>query len=206
MIKEGIKAIVFDYGGVIINIDYQATIDAFNKLGTIDFEEMYSQASQSNLFNEIETGQISGQYFINQILDYLPPGTSPNLVVSAWNQMIKDVPLERIELLLRLKKEGYTIILLSNTNEIHIELANRRWALTCNQSPKEVFDAVYYSHEVKMRKPNSEIFEFVCSKHQLKPSEVLFIDDSIQHIEGAKKIGINAIHLQDNQTIQDVFS
>lgn len=206
MIKEGIKAIVFDYGGVIINIDYQATIDAFNQLGTIEFEELYSQASQSNLFNQIETGQISGQYFINQILDYLPPGTSPNRVVSAWNQMIQDVPVERVELLLRLKKEGYKIILLSNTNEIHIELANRRWALASNQSPEEIFDSVYYSHEVKMRKPNSEIFEFVCSEHQLKPSEVLFIDDSIQHIQGAKSIGINAIHLTGNQTIQDLFS
>jgi len=206
MIKEGIKAIIFDYGGVIINIDYKATIDAFNELGKVDFEEMYSQAAQSNLFNQIETGKISGQYFINQLLDYLPMGTSPNRVVAAWNQMIKDVPLERIELLLRLKKEGYTIILLSNTNEIHIAVANRRWAMTYNQSPEEVFDAVYYSHEIHMRKPNSEIFEFVCSEHGLKPSEVLFIDDSIQHIDGAKSIGINAIHLEKNQTIQDVFS
>jgi len=101
MIKDGIKAIIFDYGGVIINIDYQATIEAFNALGTIDFEEIYSQASQSNLFNQIETGEISGQYFINQLLDYLPSGASPNKVVAAWNAMIKDVPKDRIELLLR---------------------------------------------------------------------------------------------------------
>ena len=206
MIKAGIKTIIFDYGGVIINIDYQATIDAFNEIGTMGFEEMYSQASQSNLFNQIETGKISGQYFINQLLDYLPAGTSPNQVVSSWNAMIKDVPLDRIELLLRLKSEGYTIILLSNTNEIHIELANRRWQLAYDQPPKEVFDAVYYSHEVNLRKPNKEIFEFVCEKHQLIPSEILFIDDSIQHIEGAQSIGINAILLQKNQSIHDVFS
>ena len=206
MIKEGIKAIIFDYGGVIININYQATIDAFNALGTIDFEEMYSQASQSNLFNQIETGQISGQYFINQILDYLPAGTSPNSVVRAWNEMIQDVPVDRIELLLRLKNEGYKIILLSNTNELHIEVADRRWNSVHQQSPKEVFDTVYYSHEVKMRKPNKEIFEFVCREQQLKPEDCLFIDDSIQHVEGAKSIGINAVLLEKNQSIHDIFS
>tara|TARA_B110000285_G_scaffold233391_1_gene307082 strand:- start:2471 stop:3091 length:621 start_codon:yes stop_codon:yes gene_type:complete len=206
MIKEGIKAIIFDYGGVLINIDYQATIDAFNVLGSLDFEEMYSQASQADLFNQFETGKISGQYFINQLLDYLPSGTSPNLVVNGWNEMIKDVPLDRIELLLRLKNEGYKVILLSNTNELHIELADRRWNSSYNQSPKEVFDAVYYSHEVKMRKPNKEIFEFVCREQQLNPSDFLFIDDSIQHIEGAKSIGINAILLEKDQSIHDIFS
>ena len=206
MIKKGVKTILFDYGGVIINIDYQATIAAFNELGTMDFEEMYSQASQSNLFNQIETGKISGQYFINQLLDYLPEGTSPNRVVSAWNAVIKDVPLDRIELILELKKKGYKVILLSNTNEIHIELANRRWQIAHNELPKEVFDSVYYSHEVNMRKPNKEIFEFVCSEHQLDPSEVLFIDDSIQHVEGAKSMGMNAVLLEKGQSIHDIFS
>lgn len=206
MIKDGIKAIIFDYGGVIINIDYQATIEAFNALGTIDFEEMYSQASQSNLFNQIETGEISGQYFINQLLDYLPSGASPNKVVAAWNAMIKDVPKDRIELLLRLKREGYRLILLSNTNEIHIKLADQRWNSVHHASPKEVFDSVYYSHEVNMRKPNKEIFEFVCREQQLNPEDFLFIDDSIQHIEGAKSIGINAILLEKDKSIHDIFS
>lgn len=206
MINKGTKAIVFDYGGVIINIDYQATIDAFINLGVDDFEEMYSQASQSALFNQIETGKISGQFFINQLLDYLPEPTSPNDVVHAWNAMIKDVPTERVDLLLKLKNEGYTIILLSNTNEIHIALANRRWALACNLQPKEVFDAVYYSHEVNLRKPNKEIFQMVCERHELEPSEILFIDDSIQHVEGAQSIGVNAIHLNAGKTIHDIFS
>ncbi|MCO4813748.1 MAG: HAD family phosphatase [Flavobacteriales bacterium] len=206
MIKDGIKAVIFDYGGVIINIDYQATIEAFNALGTIDFEEMYSQASQSNLFNQIETGKISGQYFINQLLDYLPSGASPNKVVAAWNAMIKDVPKDRIELLFRLKREGYRLILLSNTNEIHIKLADQRWNSVHHESPKEVFDSVYYSHEVNMRKPNKEIFEFVCQEQQLNPEDFLFIDDSIQHIEGAKSIGINAILLEKDKSIHDIFS
>lgn len=206
MISRGTKAIVFDYGGVIINIDYQATIDAFMNLGVTDFEEMYSQASQSALFNQIETGKISGQFFINQLLNYLPERTSPNDVVHAWNAMIKDVPKERIDLLLKLKNEGHMIILLSNTNEIHIELANRRWALACDLQPKEVFDAIYYSHEVNLRKPNKEIFQMVCEQHQLEPSEILFIDDSIQHVEGAQSIGINAIHLNGGKTVHDVFS
>jgi len=92
MINKSIKAVIFDFGGVIININYNDTIEAFKALGIEDFESMYTQAQQSDLFNQIETGEISAQRFINGVLDYLPSGTSPNEVVAAWNAMIKDVP------------------------------------------------------------------------------------------------------------------
>lgn len=206
MLDSNIKAIIFDFGGVLINIDYNATIRAFQNLGIEDFDEMYSQAAQSNLFDEIETGKISAQRFINGVLDYLPSGTSPNKVVEAWNAMILDVPASRIELLKRLKTEGYKIFLLSNTNEIHIDLAYREWDKVSDQRPQEIFDHVYLSNEIGMRKPDAEIFEFVCEKQGLTPSETLFIDDSIQHIHGAKKIGLQTYHLTPDRSLQELFS
>ena len=205
MIPEQTEAIIFDFGGVIINIDYNFTIEAFKSLGVEDFESMYSQAQQSDLFDAIETGRISAQSFINGLLDYLPSGTSPNSVVTAWNAMILDVPSERIELLQKLRQH-YQVYLLSNTNEIHIEKALGEWTKANSFGIESCFDSIYLSHEMGMRKPNKEIFERVCNEQNLYPSKTLFIDDSIQHIEGAKNAGLQSIFLTDGMEIQSIFS
>ena len=206
MIDRKIRNIVFDFGGVIINIDYELTLEEFKKLGIDNFEELYSQANQSNLFDDIETGKISAQRFINDILDYLPARTSPNTVVSAWNAMIKEVPSKTIDLLIELKLKGYDLYLLSNTNEIHIDAVLKAWDKTSHQRPEYIFDKVYLSHEIGMRKPNKEIFEFVCRQERLLPGETLFIDDSIQHIEGAASIGLKTHHLLNQKDIYSLFS
>ncbi|HIP31710.1 MAG TPA: HAD family phosphatase [Crocinitomicaceae bacterium] len=206
MIDKEIEAIIFDYGGVLINLDYQSTIDAFEELGISNFDEMYSQAAQSNLFNDIETGQITPSYFVNSLLEFLPKGTSKIQVINAWNAMIKNVPRCSIHLIESLQKKGYQLFLLSNTNQLHIDIADREWNKVSHLTIQSMFDAVYYSHEIKMRKPNREIFEFVCNQNQLTPSKTLFVDDSIQHIEGARKIGLKTIHLEKMADLQVLFS
>ncbi|MFT6921331.1 MAG: HAD superfamily hydrolase (TIGR01509 family) [Crocinitomicaceae bacterium] len=205
MIDEKIHNIIFDFGGVIINIDYEVTIEAFKNLGIDNFEALYSQASQSNLFDDIETGKISPQHFINGLLELLPSGISPNKVVHAWNAMLLDIPKGRIELLQKLSTK-YRIFLLSNTNSIHIDAALRTWDKVSDTPIESVFETIYFSHMVGMRKPNLEIFDYVCEQHKLNKQETLFIDDSIQHIEGAKKSGLHALHLTGGLDIQDVFS
>ena len=198
-------AIIFDFGGVIINIDYEATITAFKQLGISDFDRLYSKAAQSDLFDAIETGRISQQHFINGLLQWLPPGTTANQVVHAWNAMILDVPKENVAFLQELRK-SYRIYLLSNTNSIHISKALRAWQKTSSLSMTDVFHHTYLSHEIGMRKPDTAIFKHVCNEQGLQPSQTLFIDDSIQHIEGAKLAGLQAHHLKSNQTIQSVLS
>jgi HAD superfamily hydrolase (TIGR01509 family) len=205
VIDEKIHNIIFDFGGVIINIDYEVTIEAFKNLGIDNFEALYSQASQSNLFDDIETGKISPQHFINGLLELLPSGISPNKVVHAWNAMLLDIPKGRIELLQKLSTK-YRIFLLSNTNSIHIDAALRTWDKVSDTPIESVFETIYFSHMVGMRKPNLEIFDYVCEQHKLNKQETLFIDDSIQHIEGAKKSGLHALHLTGGLDIQDVFS
>lgn len=203
--KNSLDAVIFDFGGVIINIDYQATIDAFLDMGIPNFDALYSQAAQSDLFDAIETGRISAQHFVNGLLELLPKGISPNRVVHAWNAMILDIPPHRIQFLESLR-ENHPIYLLSNTNEIHIAKALREWSKSSDKSIHEVFNHVYLSNEMNMRKPDSEIFLRVCEEQNLRPERTLFIDDSIQHIEGAASVGLQTYHLQPGEEIHEILS
>ena len=203
MEQNSFDAIIFDLGGVIINLDYQLTIEAFKKLGIDNFEEMYTQAKQNNLFDDFETGKISSQHFINSLLPFLPSGTSANKVVHAWNAMILDFPKKRLELLDQLNSK-YRVFLLSNTNDIHLQAVNRSLANTTDRKLDTYFEKVYLSHEVKLRKPHKEIFELVCTEQNLNPETTIFIDDTIGHVNGANSIGLKGIHLVD-KTIEEMF-
>ena len=198
-------AIIFDLGGVIIHIDYSATIRAFEKLGHSDFHTMYSQAQQSGLFDELETGKISGQRFVNELLPYLKVGTSPNKVVAAWNEMIGSVPKERLDLLQKVR-EKHPVFLLSNTNELHMQAVHRSWNEASEKPMSDYFNHIYLSHEIGMRKPNADIFAFVCHENNLNPAETLFIDDTLQHIEGARACGLQTVHLTDFALLDQIFS
>ncbi len=196
-------AIIFDLGGVVLNLDYQLTIDAFKKLGLEDFEAMYTQAKQSDLFDRFETGQISSQHFINKLLPFLPNDVTPNQVVHAWNAMILDFPIERLKFIENLNV-NQPIYLLSNTNEIHLDAVKRVLAKVVEKPLSDYFTKVYYSHEVQLRKPHHEIFKLVCDENKLNPSKTLFIDDTLGHIEGAKSYGLNTFHLTNEYVIEDL--
>lgn len=192
-----IKNIVLDFGGVLIDIDYHATINAFQELGIENFEALYSQAQQEDLFNKFETGKISSQYFINQLLDKIGKGISPNEVVKAWNAMLGDVHRENIEAVETIKANGYRVYLLSNTNDIHIQVAFDRWKKLPVTQAYDLFNHIFLSQEVGMRKPDDEIFQLVLNELSASPEEVLFVDDSIQHIETANRMGIQTHLLED---------
>ncbi len=205
MIDKNIEALIFDFGGVLIDLDYNATIDAFKNLGISDFDTMYTQAQQSHLFDDFETGKISSQRFINGLLNYLPHTVTPNQVVTAWNAMLLQIDPKKVEQLTELRKK-YPVYLLSNTNEIHIGVAYRRWEKTMGQPIHNYFNKIYLSHEVGIRKPNKEIFELVCTENDLNPSRTLFIDDTEQHIRGAEKIGLQTYHHATNAPLHALFS
>lgn len=206
MIDSSIDAIIFDFGGVIINIDYNATIHAFKQLGITNFDELYSQAAQSDLFNAIETGGIESDEFISGVAAFLPDEITKEEIKKAWNAMILDVPKEKLSLLKQLKEEGYRLFLLSNTNAIHIDLAYAQWKKVSEEAPNAYFEHIFLSHEVGLRKPDPEIFKLVCDTASLDPEHTLFIDDSIQHINGAESIGLRTYLLDTNGSLQEVFS
>ncbi|MBI3239905.1 MAG: HAD family phosphatase [Flavobacteriia bacterium] len=206
MIKTETEAIIFDLGGVLINLDYQLTSKAFIDLGLTDFDATYSQLQQTDLFDRFETGAISSFHFINRLLDQLPQGTSGNKVVHAWNAMILDFPEERLLWLLEMKQR-YRIFLLSNTNTLHMEAVRRSLERTIgHQRLEDYFEQVYLSCEMGLRKPNPEIFSRVCDEQGLNPATTVFIDDSPQHVAGAASIGLQALHLKPGATVQSLFS
>ena len=197
--------IIFDLGGVVINLDYYKTTRAFEELGLENFGEMYSQAAQTGLFDDFEKGKSSVPYFLNKLIDFLPAGTTANQVVEAWNAMILDFPIENLQLIERLNLSHKTF-LLSNTNEIHIQKVHQHLQLVSpHKTLHPYFEKVYFSSDIGMRKPDAEIFEFVLNENKLDPTKTLFIDDTEQHILGAQKVGIQTYHLGKNEGICDIL-
>lgn len=199
------KILLFDLGGVLININYQATIDAFEQLGIPNFKDMYSQANQSGLFDDYETGKISSFAFINGILDFLPAGCTANQVVHAWNAMLLDWPTSRLNFLQKLAAT-HDLYVLSNTNELHMEKARRNLKNATDLELEDFFTTVFLSHELGDRKPNTSAFQKVLDHIGAKAEDVLFVDDSIQHVENARSMGIEAVHLTQEITTHPSFS
>lgn len=200
----GIKNIIFDLGGVILNIDYNKTANAFRQIGLKNFDDIYSQAKQNQVFDKLETGELTSNEF-RKYIKAIVPSLQYSDIDKAWNAMLLDLPLQRVVLLKKLKKK-YRLFLLSNTNEIHIKAFRK---IIQSSYDENIFDAIfehqYYSSEMGMRKPNSDCFQCVLEKNSLDPSETLFIDDSIQHVEGARKLKIKACHLTPGQNIIELF-
>ena len=202
---KGIKNIIFDLGGVLLNLDFNLTQQAFVDLGITDFESYYSKAKQNGLFDLFETGQISETDFCNEIRIQSGIKATDQQVVKAWNGMLLDFPIIRKDLLLRLKEE-FNISLLSNTNETHVRAFNKIIEKDINEKElAPLFHTHYYSNEIGLRKPNATIFEFVLEQNNYIASETLFLDDSIQHIKGAQLCGINTVHIQ-NVPVEELFA
>ncbi|MCB0478152.1 MAG: HAD family phosphatase [Crocinitomicaceae bacterium] len=205
MISKDIKNIIFDLGGVLLNIDYHITINQFKDMGIQHFDELFSQAQQSHLFDNFETGKISENEFIAQLQAFFHIQKSQEEIIHAWNSMLLDFPTERKETLKKYA-EQYNIVLLSNTNETHVRAFRKILQDTFGEYWfDDVFQNVYYSNEIGLRKPNKDVFEYVLDQNRFDAAETLFFDDSIQHIEGAKELGIQTIHLVDRK-IEDFLS
>ena len=200
---NNINTIIFDLGAVILNIDYHKTMDAFAKLGVADVANFYSKQQQTTLFDAIETGKITEHSFL-QKLQESTTNASIAAVQNAWNALLLDLPEERLALIKELKKE-YSILLLSNTNAIHIDAFKKQLGAEKWEEFSLLFDKMYLSHEVGLRKPNKDIFHLILNEHSLKAENTLFIDDSPQHIKAAKEIGIRSHHLLDDEDILMLF-
>lgn len=205
MIK-GIKHIIFDLGGVLINLDHKRTQDAFAALGVTNFEEIWGTVKQTALFDDFETGKINRADFISAIRDVARIEASDQQIIDAWNALLLDFPLRRLQILQQLRIH-YDLLLLSNTNEIHEEAFNK--ILMNNNGMPNIgvfFDKVYLSHRIGMRKPNPEIFERVLNENQLQPIHTLFIDDYLPNTEAANALGIQTIYIDKGMTIEkDIF-
>lgn len=189
---KGIKNILFDYGGVIISIDYQAPERFLSQNNFPGFEHLYSKAQQTDLFNLLETGQLSEADFFTALQDLFSPTPTIQLLQQAWNSMLGNINPTSLENLTKLRK-SYHLALFSNTNETHIRAVDAYFAQTFGGSISDFFDQVHYSHILKKRKPHPEAFQAVLDHLNWEPTETLFIDDSPGHLIGAQAIGMHTV-------------
>lgn len=200
-----INAIIFDLGGVLLDINYWLTIKAFNNLGCSDFKSIYNQQKQSQLFDDFETGKVSSETFRKSLQKQMQFSISNVEFDNAWNKMLLQLPEQRIELLEKLNKK-FSLFLLSNTNEIHIKAFKKIISSSIGYERFEnCFKKVYFSSEIGNRKPNASCFEMVLSENKLSAAKTLFIDDSIQHVEGAYKIGIKTLLIESGEELVSIF-
>ncbi len=202
---KGIKNIIFDLGGVLLNLDYHLTKDAFVRLGVKDYESHFTQSKQINLFDAFETGNISEVEFHQGLRQLTGINFSKDEILTAWNAMLLDFPIQRKNLLLSLKNH-FNISLLSNTNESHIRAFTKIIQKDIGlDSLDPLFNSVYYSNEIGLRKPSEEVFKYVLAHNNYLPEETLFLDDSAQHLEGANKCGITTVHV-DKVSVEELFA
>lgn len=195
-----IKTIIFDFGDVFIDLDKQAT---FRELKKSNIEELSEEIQKAN--KDYEMGLISTETFISSYLNHSSALTNEGMI-DAWNSILMDFPKYRFQFIKKLSEEKkYQLILLSNTNEAHIDWIKQR--IPFFEEFKFCFDAFYLSHEINLRKPNSDIFQYVLQKHQLKSEECLFIDDTLENTEAAKKLGIHVWNLEPTrEDVIDLFT
>ena len=202
---DKIKNIIFDLGGVLLNLDFNRTQQAFINLGVVNFDEYYTKAKQSGIFDMYETGKLSENEFYDELRRLTNLKISNQEIENAWNAMLLDFPPIRKKLLLSLKNH-FTISLLSNTNETHIKAFNKIIEKDINEKTlAPLFHTHYFSNEIGLRKPNSNAFEYVLAQNGFKAEDTLFLDDSIQNIEGASAVGIRAIHIQETP-VEELFA
>lgn len=184
-----IKSIIFDFGDVFINLDKAGAMqNALNLFELNTFSE--DIIAVNSLY---EQGLMSTDEFLGFYTDNFPK-LSREEILEAWQFILKDFPKYRLEFIQELaSSKKYTLILLSNTNELHINHIKEN--VSFFEEFENAFDAFYLSHEIKLRKPNSNIYEFVLSEHNLKPDEALFIDDTEENILAASKLGIRTWHI-----------
>ena len=171
----------------------------------LNFDEHYSKAKQDQIFDRFETGHMSEEEFRNTLHKHLPPHITDQQIDNAWNAMLLTVPEETFDLLENISKQK-RIFLLSNTNHIHIKaftkIIDKQYGF---EKFENLFEQTYYSSNMGLRKPDIEIFDFVVKENQLNIDETLFIDDSPQHVEGAKKYGLHALCLMTGVNVTSVI-
>ena len=203
-----VKNIIFDLGGVLINLNYQLTRKAFEDLGVEDFDAFYTQHKANPLFENLEVGAIEPEAFYEALKEATGLTLSNDQLETAWNAMLLDFPIERLLWLDQIKNK-YNIYLFSNTNAIHYKAFTSIYAETApliglNTDFNHFFKTAYYSHTLRQRKPELAAFEAVLAKSGLDAAQTLFIDDTISNIEGAQKAGLRTIFLSGGLTVQDV--
>lgn len=204
--KNTIKNIIFDFGNVVFPIDEQRTVQAFADLFHCSSQEVLSYLFTDDIFLQFECGTVSPEDFMNHLREKSKVNFTKEQFLNAWNAILLGYPIEHVQLLLALKQK-YRTFLLSNTNVLHtqefITIAKKQnLPITSNY---DMFEKVYYSNELKMRKPDVRIYQHVLDDAGLQANETLFVDDLQVNIEAAATLGIHVQQVTKENGILTIF-
>ena len=192
-----IKTFIFDLGGVIIDLDREACVRAYERLGIENANELLDNYKPNGIFLQMERGEISAQEFRNTIRHITQKAITDEEINSAHGEFLLGIPQKRKDALLALRKK-YKVLALSNTSPIHLLLFVRPMLTDEFHSPEDYFDKMFLSYELKSIKPDALIFERMIELGQLNPVECLFFDDGLANVEAAKKLGFQTYHVTDD--------
>lgn len=198
-----IKSIIFDLGGVLLNLDQEKTREGLAALA--NDERIVSQnVMEPSFLNEFERGHITSETFRSKMRQHLSSDADDASIDQAWNAMLLDLPPERMKLVADLKSQA-KVFLLSNINAIHYEAVMETVTEAVGfEEFHSCFHQTYYSHLIGARKPDAASYQKILYQHVLDPEETLFIDDSLANIEGAKSIKLKTIHFTDGLNLFDI--
>ena len=197
------KNILFDLGGVILDINVQATLKRFYELGfPAELMEILNSMT-TDIYFKYETGKLDTEQFRNEIRRTTGIEMSDQSIDEAWNAMLVRIPEERTSLLKRLSKH-YKLYMLSNTSALHVKVFEKMYLDSAGESMHQVFDKIYYSHEIGWHKPDREAWEYVIKDAGIKAEETLFLDDNIHNIKASQELGFQAIHIHERTSLMSL--
>jgi len=197
---NNVTTLIFDLGGVLVNLDLNRCIMSFKELGLENFEHLMGNFGQKGFFLEFEKGRISQQQFRDEIRKLAKNTLTDEQIDKAWGSFLCDIPMQKLEMLVELKKK-FRLLLLSNTNPIHIEGLVPLEFAKIGKKLSDIFDKCYFSYEMGMAKPDAEIFEALLANAGVKPEECLFLDDGLKNIQQADKLNIQTYLVKEYEDL-----
>jgi HAD superfamily hydrolase (TIGR01509 family) len=201
-----VQNIIFDLGGVILNLDFHRTAEAFTKLGVVDFHSFFTQYHAHPLFQSLEKGKVPEPKFYDELREVTQIKATDTEIDAAWNAMLLDFKQPVLAEMERLSRQGYRLFLFSNTNAIHHAFFLKQYEEQYGKNFDDLFEAAWYSHLIGARKPDQQAFLQVLELANLKAEETLFIDDTLPNIEAAAAIGMQTALATASHTVVEILS
>jgi putative hydrolase of the HAD superfamily len=201
-LPSGINTIIFDLGGVLVDLSVSKTIHAFSHVSGLPPDKIAEAYHQYPGFLAYERGELNDNEFRMMLKEVFSLKVGDHDLDTCWNAMLVELPESKLRMLESLK-ENFTVLALSNTNAIHIHYVNT--ILLSGRSLNSFFHHCYYSHEVGMRKPETRIYEHVLNDYKLNASQTIFLDDNIENIRAANTLGIQTLHITHPDQVFDLL-
>jgi glucose-1-phosphatase len=196
--------LIFDLGGVIINIEMSNTVLEFSRITGKSVEEISERIKALQIYYRYEVGELDDLSFRELIRGFIGSDVDDQTIDKAWNALLLDIPAERIQVLKKLKK-SHKLFLLSNTNPIHFKEVENILRRTTGDSFYTLFDKLYLSYDIRLIKPEKEVYKYVLNDQNIKAADSVFIDDNLINVEAASDLGIKGVHLTAPTTIVELF-